>query len=244
MRREVVVANEIDSDVRHRNRVPKGRLDVLIVDDHSVFAEALCLAIENSESLHCMGIASTAADALSAADRAQPDAVVLDLDLASDDGLALTRDLTSRHPDLLVLVLTGQTPNAQLVQASADAGAAGFVPKLASLDALVEAVSTLTPECFTIDRPTLAVLCGHGRFAQTTPSRHDNPTGELTGRERDILELLASGVDLQNASAHLGISVNTSRGYVKNLYRKLGVHNQLELLAVARKTGLIDEAAP
>ena len=62
----------------------------------------------------------------------------------------------------------------------------------------------------------------------------------LTGRERDILSLLVSGVDLQATALRLGITVNTARGYVKNLYRKLGVHNQLELLAVTRERGLLD----
>ena len=61
----------------------------------------------------------------------------------------------------------------------------------------------------------------------------------MTGRERDILSLLAGGVDLQAAARRLGITVNTA-GYVKNLYRKLGVHNQLELLAVARERGLLE----
>ncbi len=64
----------------------------------------------------------------------------------------------------------------------------------------------------------------------------------LTKREHDILSLLVSGVDLRSAAARLGITVNTARGYVKNLYRKLGVHNQLELLAVARERGLLENA--
>jgi DNA-binding NarL/FixJ family response regulator len=63
----------------------------------------------------------------------------------------------------------------------------------------------------------------------------------LTRREQDILSLLTNGVDLQAASSRLGIKVNTTRGYVKNLYRKLGVHNQIELLAVARERGLLQE---
>ncbi len=51
---------------------------------------------------------------------------------------------------------------------------------------------------------------------------------------------MVRGVDLQNAAARLGITVNTARGYVKTLYRKLGVHNQLELVALARERGLLE----
>ena len=73
-------------------------------------------------------------------------------------------------------------------------------------------------------------------MAPGTPLRRAEGGGSslLTRRERDVLVLLASGVDLQRAAARLEITVNTARGYVKNLYRKLGVHNQLELVAVAR----------
>jgi len=66
-----------------------------------------------------------------------------------------------------------------------------------------------------------------------------NHVDSLTHRERDILDLLVEGVDVQAAAIRLGITVNTARGYVKNLYRKLGVHNQLELLAVARRRELL-----
>ena len=88
-----------------------------------------------------------------------------------------------------------------------------------------------------MDRQSLIGLC---ESAGGPAVRRSSDSSPLTGRERDILSLLASGVDLQAAARRLGITVNTARGYVKNLYRKLGVHNQLELLAVARERGLLD----
>jgi DNA-binding CsgD family transcriptional regulator len=112
-----------------------------------------------------------------------------------------------------------------------------MLPKSASLDAVVEALPSLRTPCFTLDRASLrALVAGAGAAA-----RRGAGTSLLTNREQDILTLLVGGVDLQRASARLGITVNTARGYVKNLYRKLGVHNQLELLAVARERGLLDE---
>ena len=111
-----------------------------------------------------------------------------------------------------------------------------MLPKSASLDAVVEA-SPRCGLCFTLDGPA----CACWSPAPTLPPRRGVGTCLLTNREQDILTLLVGGVDLQRASARLGITVNTARGYVKNLYRKLGVHNQLELLAVAREHGLLDE---
>jgi SARP family transcriptional regulator, regulator of embCAB operon len=160
----------------------------------------------------------------------------MEIVLRGEDGIALTREITSRHPETCVLVLTGQDPSPTLVQAAAEARASGFLPKFASLGAVVDAIALLSPDCFVTDRDVIALLCEQ-RPARAGAS--GSKTDTLTNRERDILELLMEGVDVQSASLRLGISVNTARGYVKNLYRKLGVHNQLELLAVARRRDLL-----
>jgi DNA-binding NarL/FixJ family response regulator len=211
-------------------------LDVLIVDDHPVFAQALALAIDASNQLRCAGVATSAQEALSLADQARPDAVVMDVGLGEDDGIALTREITARHPETRVLVLTGQNPDPALIQASAEARASGFLPKIVNLSTVVDAIGLLSTDCFVTDREIIAALCA------LRPSRPDVTVSQedtLTNRERDILELLVEGVDVQTASLRLGITVNTARGYVKNLYRKLGVHNQLELLAMARRRELL-----
>ena len=100
----------------------------------------------------------------------------------------------------------------------------------------------LSDHLFTTDRRTITALCESAEAPTSTASNNHRPSNLLTRRERDILALL-DRVDLPTASDRLGISVNTTRGYVKNLYRKLDVHSQVELLAVARDRGLLDEPA-
>jgi DNA-binding NarL/FixJ family response regulator len=232
----VVGAGSMD-EAFERRRPPRERpLAVLIVDDHPVFAQALAIAIDSSSGLRCAGVASTADGAMSLAEQARPDAVVMDIGLGDDDGIALTRELTSRFPETCVLILTGQNPSPSLVQASAEARASGFLPKAVSLGAVVDALSLLSTECFVTDRDLISALCAQRPTRSSTSSAQADT---LTHRERDILELLVDGVDVQAAALRLGITVNTARGYVKNLYRKLGVHNQLELLAVARRRDLL-----
>jgi len=229
-------ATATDAAIARQGIEQDGRLDVLIVDDHRVFAQALALAIDASDHLRCAGVATTAGEALSLADQARPDAVVMDAGLGKDDGIALTREIISRHPETRVLVLTGQDPDPGLIQASAEARASGLLPKIVNLGTVVDAVGLLSTDCFVTDRDVIGALCA------LRPPRPDGAVAQedtLTNRERDILELLVEGVDVQTASLRLGITVNTARGYVKNLYRKLGVHNQLELLAMARRRGLL-----
>lgn len=211
-------------------------LDVVIVDDHPVFAQALAMAIDSSGDLRCAGVASDAEGALALAEQARPDAVVMDIGLGDDDGIALTREITSRYPETRVLILTGQNPSPTIVQASAEARASGFLPKMVSLGTVVDAVPLLSTDCFVTDRDLIGMLCAQ---RPARPGTSATRTDALTRRERDILELLVEGVDVQAAALRLGITVNTARGYVKNLYRKLGVHNQLELLAVARRRELL-----
>jgi DNA-binding NarL/FixJ family response regulator len=232
----VVGAGAAEATTPRRAGGPDKRLDVLIVDDHPVFAQALALAIDATNELRCSGVASTADEALALAEQAPPDAVVMDIGLGDEDGIALTREFTSRHPGTRVLVLTGQNPSPTLVQASADARASGFLPKVVSLGAVVDAVASLSIDYFVTDRDVIGMLCAK---RPSRPTSTVSQADTLTNRERDILELLVEGVDVQAASLRLGISVNTARGYVKNLYRKLGVHNQLELLAVARRKDLL-----
>jgi DNA-binding NarL/FixJ family response regulator len=213
---------------------------VLVVDDHPVFAEALALAIEASPRLSCVGVAADAVGALQMADEVTADVIVMDAQLRDEDGIDTARSCLQDHPDARVLVLSEHQPSASLVRAALDAGASALLPKTTSLGVVVDTIPSLTEHCFTTDRHTVAMLCGP--VPARRPTSRDDPAGDtLTRRERDILGLLVSGIDLQTASLRLGISVNTTRGYVKNLYRKLGVHNQLQLLAVARQRGLFEE---
>ena len=214
-------------------------LKVMVVDDHLVFAEALAMAIESHEELTCVATALDIDHAVDIAGELQPGVVVVDVQLDGGD-VAGTRRLLEKHPTLHVLVLTGEPLSRELVHEVAQAGAAGLLRKTSSVGQVVETIRALGNHSFAIDRAGLTSLL-EPAAAGGVASRNQS-SAFLTRREQEILLLLARGVDLQSAAARLGITANTARGYVKNLYRKLGVHNQLELLAVAREHGLLDAA--
>jgi DNA-binding NarL/FixJ family response regulator len=219
--------------VERPGRSANAPIGVLVVDDHQVFSEALSMAIDARDGMRCTGVALTHDDAVRMAGETRPDVVVMDVGFEDSDGLETTAVLRERDPGLLVLVLTGQPPRAQLVQAASDAGASGFMVKTSALGTVLDAIAAISNSYFALDRRSLDALCA-------PPADADSRGGRLTGRERDILDFLSEGVDLQAAATRLGISVNTARGYVKNLHRKLGVRNQVELLAAARERGLLD----
>lgn len=217
-----------------------GPLRVMVVDDHPVFAQALALAIEATEDLACVGTALDMDEAAELADEFGPEVAVVDVQLDGTDGVTGTRRLLGRHPEMQVLVLTGLPLSRSLVHDVAASGASGLLPKSASLGEVVDMIPSLREHSFSVERRCLVSLCETNGLKE--PPTRSRGTSLLTKREQDILSLLVSGVDLQSAAVRLGITVNTARGYVKNLYRKLGVHNQLELLAVARERGLLGAA--
>ena len=218
-----------------------GPLRVMVVDDHPVFAQALALAIEATEDLACVGTALDIDEAAELADEFEPEVAVVDVQLDGTDGVTGTRRLLGRHPGMQVLVLTGLPLSRSLLHDVAASGASGLLPKSASLGEVVDTIPSLREHSFSVERRSLVSLC-EANDSTEAPTRAGG-TSVLTRREQDILSLLVSGVDLQSAAVRLGITVNTARGYVKNLYRKLGVHNQLELLAVARERGLLEGVA-
>jgi DNA-binding NarL/FixJ family response regulator len=228
-------------------RPPGESATVMVVADHAVFAEALALAIDDAGSMSCVAVADGAEQALRLVAHTSPDVAVINLDPDDEEDFKTIRALLEARPTLHVLLLTEQSPNRRLVQGAVEAGAAAVFPKTTSLGVVVAAIPRLSDHLFTTDRRTITALC---ETTETPTSKHtptstssDNhrPSNLLTRRERDILALLDRGIDLPTASDRLGISVNTTRGYVKNLYRKLDVHSQVELLAVARDKGLLDE---
>jgi DNA-binding NarL/FixJ family response regulator len=224
---------------RATERMSGEAIRVLVLADQPVFAEALALAIDASPPLACIGVASDVEGVLRVCAETAADVIVMDAQLSGGDGIDTARSCLEVVPDARVLMLSENLPTAALVRAAVDAGASALLSKTANLASVVEAIPSLTGDGFTIDKDTVRMLCGPA--SPGSPGRRQHEPGALTRRERDILWLLVNGIDLQTASVRLGISVNTSRGYVKNLYRKLGVHNQLELVAVARRRGLLEE---
>ena len=225
----------MSTTIDEANGAHAGAMKVMVVDDHAVFAEALAMAINASGRMRCVAIASDADEAHRMAEESDPDVVVMDVGLEGPDGIVTTSWLRQSRPKTRVVVLTGQVPTAPLIHAVAQAGASALLLKSTGLTEVVETIPSLAEHGFTMDHKTVELLCAPALAGLATRSR--STAILLTRREHDILELLAQGVDLQSAAHHLGITVNTARGYVKGLYRKLDVHTQLELLAVAREEG-------
>jgi DNA-binding NarL/FixJ family response regulator len=204
---------------------------VLVVDDHTIFSDLLSFALTGEADLNCVGTAGSVAEALTMVAALRPDLVLMDVRLSDGDGVAATAELTQTYPELRVIVLTAHTDSA-LMQRAADAGACCVLPKDGSLPDMLQALRSSRRGRFVVHPALLKSLI------KSEPPK-SNRIPPLTQRERDVLGLLAGGSDAQSISKKLGISVNTCRGYLKNLLVKLDAHSQLEAVVIATKHGLV-----
>lgn len=208
---------------------------VLIVDDHRIIAELLEVTIRSEPGFEMVGHAQSVASALEMTDELQPDVVIMDVRLGDGDGIAATAELTERHPDLRVLILTAFVDQ-QLLQRAAAANACALLPKDAELTSMLEALRSAQRGSFTVHPRLLHRLV-------RPPAAEGHPKPALTPKESEVLQLLATGLETRLIAREMGMSVHTCRGHVKSILAKLEAHSQLEAVAKAMRLGLIDASA-
>ncbi len=210
---------------------------VLVVDDHTAFAEALAMVIAARPDLNCPSIATTIADGLSAAAREAPDVILLDVILPDGDGVDAIGRLRDAAPGARILVLTGHMDLDVLTRASA-AGASGFLQKESSIEGIIRAIRAARDGTILVDQATLTSILGRvRRGSEATGLEADRP--HLTVREMSVLTLMGEGLDPHAIAQLLEISLNTCRGYQKSLMAKLDAHSQLEAVVIATRRGII-----
>ena len=207
---------------------------VLVVDDHRTFTDLVVMALAGEPDLVCVGAAHHAPAARTMTSELDPDVILMDVDLKTDNGLDLTEELLAGRPELRVVVLTAHS-DAEMMRRAARIGACALLPKDGSLPELLDALRSSRPGGFRV-HPTLL----HALITEDQDGSRDRaPTPSLTAQETRVLELLAEGRDVRGISRELEISVHTCRGYVKSLLAKLDAHSQLEAVVVARTHGLL-----
>lgn len=218
-------AAELESDVR-----------IFVVDDHPVFAYGMASFLDSVEGFQVVGRAGTEDEAVDGVLETRPDVVLMDVDLGSGSGSGIeaTRRIVRAAPGIGVLIVT-MLGDDDSVFAALRAGARGYLLKSALPDEIergLRAVASgdvlLTAE---IGRRAIDLLSG----ARTT-----GPVvfPELTHREREVLDLVARGLDNQAIARRLVLSSKTVRNYLSGILAKLAVSDRSALIVRAREAGL------
>jgi DNA-binding NarL/FixJ family response regulator len=205
------------------------KITVLLADDHGLVRKGFRRMLEDDPSIAVVGEASTGDEAIALAGLLKPAVIVMDCAMPGTSGLAATRQILARDPDVAVLMLSMHS-EATLVRQALDAGARGYVLKNAidlDLAAVVRQIAAgetvLDP---TVSRPRRPSLKGE---------RHHG----LTPRELEVLQLICSGLSNRDIAAKLDLSANTVAVHRANIMNALGLHKTAELVVYAIHNGLV-----
>lgn len=208
---------------------------VLIADDQTLFRVGLARLLEEDPRVQIVGQAGDGAEAVKLAGSLKPDVILMDLKMPNLDGIEATRQIASTHPGVKVLLLTTFEADNHVIQAL-KAGASGYILKDSKPDSIVSSL--------------LAVMAGERVMASAVANRVlEMLTGTttpkefydgLTGREIEILKLLAGGMANKQIAYKLKISEKTVRNHVSNMYEKLNIYDRSQAVLYAVRKGLVE----
>jgi len=207
-----------------------GATRILLVDDHPLVLEGLTEVLTREADLQICGQAEDPLQALELIPKAKPDLAIIDLALKKGSGLELIKDIRSRYPKVLMLVVSMQD---ELLHAERvlRAGASGYMTKDEATDHVVQAVrQVLRGETYISQRVASQIAGNLGRRSQSVST---SALSGLTDRELQIFQLIGDGLGRQQIAGQLHLDVNTVETYRSRIKDKLQLQDAQELLQLA-----------
>jgi NarL family two-component system response regulator LiaR len=207
---------------------------ILIVDDHAMVRSGLKQFLMVYDDFELVGAAGSGAEAIELCRLHQPDVILMDLVLPDMDGAQATQTILAEAPETKVVALTS-FPEQDLIEQALKAGAISYLMKNISAEELAQAIrttyagrSTLTPEAMQ------ALL--------QSKEEKSNPGGDLTKREREVLDLIVQGLSNPEIAGRLHITLATVKFHVSVIYSKLGASNRADAVSLTWQHNLLDKS--
>jgi len=215
---------------------------VLIVEDHRLVAEGLQAVLSAYSDIQVVGVAGSVAEAVRMDSALAPDVVLMDFRLPDGNGADATAQIRRQHRTVAVLFLSTDESEDTLV-AAVRAGGIGYLSKARAAAEVAAAVRRAAEGEMLIPASRLASLLARAQDRFRDETERTRLLGELTPREKEILALMADGLDNRAIASRLSISFTTVRGHVQNILEKLDAHSKLEAVARAARYTLLDKQA-
>jgi DNA-binding NarL/FixJ family response regulator len=202
----------------------------LIVEDHTLVSEGLEVMLAMADDLELVGVERTGESAVQRVKDESVDVVLMDVNLGQAmNGLEATRQIKAGRPDTKVLVLTMFTDPGTVAEA-VKAGADGYLSKGASRDNVLQAIRDVAEGRSVLDPNVTEGI--FGRIGGKDPHA-------LSDRELTVLQELSHGSSTREVAEHIHVSEETVKTYLKQIFRKLDVHDRTEAVAEAFRRGLV-----
>jgi DNA-binding NarL/FixJ family response regulator len=217
----------------------KEPIRILIADDHALVREGLQALLMAIPDIEVVGEAATGEEAIEQAEALQPDVVLMDIHMPGVNGIEATRHILYTSPHIGVIVVTMLEDDAS-VFAAMRAGARGYVLKGAHHDEMLQAIRAVASgqALFGPAVATRLINFFQALGPVAEPSSPAQVFPELTDREREVLRLIAQGLNNSQIAERLVISPKTVRNHITSIFSKLQVADRAQAIIRARKAGL------
>lgn len=213
------------------------KIKVLVVDDHTLVRDGIRALLSLAADIEVVGEAANGKEALQKVRQLAPDVVLMDLGMPVLGGLEATRRIRRQFPGTRVLAVT-QYDDSEYVVPVIEAGARGFVSKMAAFSELASAIQAVHNGSSFLSPSAAAALVEECQ-QKTAGKGEDDPYQRLTDREREVLKLVAEGHSAREIADVLVVSPKTVDWYKTSLMNKLNIHNRADLIKYAIRKGII-----
>jgi DNA-binding NarL/FixJ family response regulator len=213
---------------------------ILIVDDQKLLREGVAALLETFTDLEIVGKAAGGGEAVELTEQHQPDVILMDVRMPTMNGIAAVQKICSRFPSTRILILTTFDDD-EYVYESLRAGAAGYMLKDADADRLAAAIRAVYAGQSILDPPVTANVIRRMVYLSETESWEPILTERLSAREREVVTLMAAGVDNAGIAERLSLAEGTVKNYVSQIIAKLNARDRAHAVRLAMEWGLLNE---
>jgi NarL family two-component system response regulator LiaR len=213
------------------------KISILLADDHPLLRQALRSVLDQQADFEVVAEVSDGDEVVKVAAELVPDVVIMDISMPKLNGLEATRQIKAKYPGVAILVLTVHG-EAEHVLGLLEAGAAGYLTKSVFGEEVVHAIRAVAAGETVLSAASSRQILKHALRLMTKPSRLD-PNVKINARELQVLKLAATGMSNKEIALNLELSLRTVKGYLADIFSKLGVASRTEAVIVSLRAGII-----
>ena len=212
-------------------------IDVLLVDDHSIVRQGIRSVLSLEPDIKILAEASNGREAVMLAKKHKPGIVIMDITLPQLNGLDASQKILKQNKNIKILILS-MHENRVFIEKSLSLGAKGYILKDSAADEIVRAIRDVNAGRYFLSSKISSFVIQD--YVSRKKKKTRKYTVQLTSREREVLQLIAEGVNNKEIAQKLNLSLKTVFAHKNNMMQKLDIHNQAQLIRFALKEGMVN----